>query len=110
MFVNLGLRHVVNWVDQRFLAGEDAIGTAYLRVSCKAECEGAVREAMIKRLGENELALSALESRSPRDGVAELAVTLALPAAAAAKLDRVVAALATEPGLHSVGWNSDQGD
>jgi|APEBP8051073178_1049388.scaffolds.fasta_scaffold00042_3 putative Mg2+ transporter-C (MgtC) family protein len=109
MFINLALRPIVNWVDQQFLAGQPQQNRYRLLITCDNDREGEMRRALVAAVEAAGLRLSEVAARQGAEGDhADLAATLATNGAAAGEvaLDRAVAALASEAGLHSVRWEA----
>ena len=110
MFVNMGLRPVMYWLDRRLLARAGAQVPANLRLVCDEDAEIGLRTAVAREIAAQRLALSSIETTPVRDGLIELRAGMSLPSADPTASERVLLALAGEPGLRRAEWTSENAD
>ncbi len=110
MFVNMGLRPVMYWIDRRFLARTGAQLPATLLLVCDEDAETALRAAVAREIAAQRLSLSFVDSSRGRDGQIEVRAGLSIPASDPAASGRVLLALAGEPGLRRAEWTGENAD
>ncbi len=110
MFVNLGLRPLMYWIDRRFLSGSKGQVPMTLRLICDEDAEATVRAAAAREIAAQRLVLSSIETMREKEGRIEVRAGLSVPAADPASPERVLLALAAEPGLRRAEWAGENAD
>lgn len=106
VFVNFGLRPLVQWMKRRMNA-VDPSGRSYRVMVCVPASEEAVtRSFMLRTLSLGGLHLSEIELRRLTDGVVELLLTVTGENVTDQMLEQSMARLAAEPGLSRVRWET----
>lgn len=110
VFVNFGLRPLVQWMKRRLQARAPEGRAFRVAVSVPEPHEGATRSLMLRTLSLGGLHLSEIEMRRDAEGAVTLAATVMGEGVADAVLEQAVQRLAAEPGLSRVRWETlDEG-
>ncbi|MCF1710034.1 MgtC/SapB family protein [Tabrizicola sp. J26] len=110
MFVNMGLRPVMYWLDRRLLARDAAQQPVSLRLLCDEESEADLRAALVREARDQQLSLASISSTRGKDGITEIKAGLSVSATDTSATERVLLALAAAPGLHKAEWSTENAD
>ena len=105
VFVNLGLRPLVQWMKRKTRAGNPAMRHYAVSVTCAPEREGEARGLILRTLGVAGWQISELSMNSLDGGDSvELVADVSAPSKTEHDLEQIMTRLAAEPGLKSVRW------
>lgn len=105
VFVNFGLRPLVQWMKRRMNAATPSARSYRVMVSVPASEEAVTRSFMLRTLSLGGLHLSEIELRRLTDGV-ELLLTVTGENVTDQVLEQSMARIAAEPGLSRVRWET----
>jgi len=105
MVINLGVRPLVNWIDRRLSSAVGARQRYRVVVTCRPDEEFRLRSLMLQTFALGGLSLSQIEAMVDPGGAGiELSAIVAARNLAEADLERAIAPLAADPGLHRLRW------
>lgn len=104
--INIGLRPLVNWLDSHLISGLNPHRLYRLEVSGPQTMEAHLRASLLHKMKLAGLPVSAIETHLSEDGHRiELSASVIGEGVTDALLEKAVALLAVEPGLHKVMWH-----
>ncbi|WP_149142100.1 MgtC/SapB family protein [Gemmobacter caeruleus] len=104
VFVNLGLRPLVQWMKRKARAGAPGLRHYAVAVACAPEREGDARSLILRTLGVAGWQVAELSLTREGDSIL-LTADVSAEAKTEHDLDQAVARIAAEPGLKSVRWH-----
>jgi putative Mg2+ transporter-C (MgtC) family protein len=87
-------------------AGEQVATTYTLRVRCSEQARPAVREQILRKIHRTSLALTAMSSSAPSNGMIEIVTEMTKPGDDDGAADRVLQALEAVDGISSATWEA----
>jgi putative Mg2+ transporter-C (MgtC) family protein len=105
LFVNLGLRPVVRWLDARNKLATDLETYYRLRVECSSHNDALIRRILLRHVGsEKRLSLQGLSSKDTADKETVVQAEIFALERNDRALEEIVARLSIEPEVRSVSW------
>jgi putative Mg2+ transporter-C (MgtC) family protein len=107
LVINLGLRPLVNFLDNNLPAGMGRRRSYAISVTCAAERENDLRAVLLHKLKLTGLQLTQIDTRMVEDGQqVEMTATVTGEGANDATLEKTASLLAIEAGMRRVSWQA----
>lgn len=104
VFVNLGLRPLVQWMKRRTKAGQRTLRAFRISLTCHPQDEAAARALMVRTLAFGNLHLSEITATTDAEGRIALAVTVSGEGVSDDMIELAVQRIAVEPGHAALRW------